>query len=707
MRANLQFEETTITDGTGRLAWYCNRASCEFRLRRVEQQTIWIQFFMNVELPRVLIIDDLFGRHLPNGTNEDRDNLCASFMLRDVTGEVLRGRRTLSRQKIKSPIAEAVFVRGQTPDCPGNGDEVHNDLEGTLEIVAQLWAGSGIGFKRLSLLLLDLCFYTGLVTGKISSAVGGSGSNKAEPGMPEGRAEDVAPKEFFGLKLLKAINLRYPDLPIVILSSQDRDKVSQEYSANGALGFLPRTAPNGDEQLRIFLDRHGLFSDPNSIIVGRSLPLLKALRAVRRTGYNASRDNILIRGERGVGKEEFSRYIHRVHPTRASNDFIAVNSAVLVGGLYSSELFGIGKRKATGVDQHVGAAARAHQGDLFFDEIKDLIPEIQAALLRFLEDGTFTPTGETEEQHVDVRVISATNADLDQYAASSRFREDLLDRLRRGGTICLPPLRDRKEDIPLLALSFLRKAEQSQMSIPLGKLPPLTRQFSDEALSLLIADDWPGNIRVLRDVITKVVKDSDVEFIFPSQIEKARKDLGLDHSSVSIPVAMEHSVTERNPSHDIAREEVNISTTSAALGRQAAEESKVPSPLVESKQPETLAELIATMSKFQFDLSDRKALSNQFNSLDEAATKLVVRYLLVCLQQHEDPATSKSELTKAVKFATGQTDLATTAAYDKIKRILKRNDSVRDWALNEPLLRQAYEQAESTRISNRAKKSNQ
>ena len=644
---------------------------------------------MNVELPRVLIIDDLFGRHLPNGTNEDRDNLCASFMLRDVTGEVLPSRRTLSRQKIKSPIAEAVFVRGQTPDCPGNGDEVHNDLEGTLEIVAQLWAGSGIGFKRLSLLLLDLCFYTGLVTGKISSAVGGSGSNKAQPGMPEGRAEDVAPKEFFGLKLLKAIHLRYPDLPIVILSSQDRDKVSQEYSANGALGFLPRTAPNGDEQLRIFLDRHGLFSDPNSIIVGRSLPLLKALRAVRRTGYNASRDNILIRGERGVGKEEFSRYIHCVHPTRASNNLIAVNSAVLVSGLYSSELFGVGKRKATGVDQHVGAAARAHQGDLFFDEIKDMIPEAQAALLRFLEDGTFTPTGETEEQQVDVRVISATNADLDQYAASSRFREDLLDRLRRGGTICLPPLRDRKEDIPLLALSFLRKAEQSQMSIPLGKLPPLTRQFSDEALSLLIADDWPGNIRVLRDVITKVVKDSDVEFIFPSQIEKARKDLGLDRSSV------------------IAREEVNISTTSAAIGRQTAEESKVPSPLVESKQPETLAEFIATVNNFEFDLSDRKALSNQFNSLDEAATKLVVRYLLVCLQQHEDPATSKSELTKAVKFATGQTDLATTAAYDKIKRILKRNDSVRDWALNEPLLRQAYEQAESTRISNRAKKSNQ
>jgi DNA-binding NtrC family response regulator len=665
---------------------------------------------MSVELPRVLIIDDLFGRYLPDGTNEDRDNLCASFMLRDVTGEVLPGRRTVSKQKIKSPIAEAVFIRGQTPDCPGINDEIHNDLPGTLAIVDELWDGAKHankrGFKRLSLLLLDLCFYTGLVTGQLSSAVGGCGSKKAEPGMPEGRADDIA--KFFGLELLKAIQARYPDLPIVILSSQDRGKVSQEYSAHGALGFLPRTAPDGDEQLRTFLDRHGLLPEPHGLIVGRSLPLLKALRAVRRTAYNDSRDNILIRGERGVGKEEFSRYIHRVHPTRARKDIISVNSAVLTTGLYTSELFGIEKRKATGVDKHEGAAVRAHQGDLFFDEVKDMIPEAQAALLRFLEDGTFTPTGATEEREVDVRVISATNADLDLYAATSRFREDLLDRLRRGGTIFLPPLRDRKEDIPLLAFSFLRKAEESlSSSSVVGKLKPLTRQFSDEALSLLMADDWLGNIRVLRDVVTKVVKDNDVEFVFPAQIEKARQDLGLDRSSATIPVAIEHSATQRNTSLDVARDNIDISTTSAAVDRVAAHESKVPSPTVKSKWPETLAELIEMLSKFEFDLSDRKALSNQFNSLDEAATKLVVRYLLVCLQQHEDPATSKSELTKAVKFATGQKDLATSAAYDVVKRLLKRNDSVREWALNTPLLRQAYEQAESTRVSNRAKKSSQ
>jgi DNA-binding NtrC family response regulator len=656
---------------------------------------------MSMELPRVLIIDDLFGRHLANGTNEDRDNLCASFMLRDVTGGVLPKKKTISRQKIKSPIAEAVFIRGQTPDCPSTGDEVCNDLEGTLEVVRQLWLGTERGSKRLSMLLLDLCFYTGFVTGKISSDVGGSGSNKAEPGMPEGRAEDIAAKGFFGLKLLKAIHSLYPDLPIVILSSQDRDKVSQEYSAHGALGFLPRTAPDGDEQLRTFLDRHGLLPEPHGLIVGRSLPLMKALRAVRRTAYNDSRDNILIRGERGVGKEEFARYIHRVHPTRARKDIISVNSAVLTTGLYSSELFGIEKRKATGVDKHEGAVARAHQGDLFFDEVKDMIPEAQAALLRFLEEGTFTPTGANEEREVDVRVVSATNADLDLYAATSRFREDLLDRLRRGGTIFLPPLRDRKDDIPQLAESFLRKAESEVASASKGpSTHQLYRRFSDEALTQLIEYDWPGNIRVLRDVISKVVKDNDVEYVYPLQIEKAVRDLGvvqLASATVSVSAALpspEVTPVQPTPKHHVDQPTVMTHREVESKGESTHR----------SEADHTLSSLIDTINDFEFDLSNPEVLYNQLDALDEAAAKLVVRYLLTSLRLNKDHATGEPEVTKAMKFATGKQKLATSAAYDAIKRLLKRNPTVFEWAMSEPLLKQAFEQAESTRVSNRAKK---
>lgn len=636
---------------------------------------------MSVELPRVLIIDDLFGRHLSDGTNEDRDNLCASFMLRDVTGEVLPGRRTVSKQKIKSPIAEAVFIRGQTPDCPGINDEIHNDLEGTLAVVDELWDGAKHankrGFKRLSLLLLDLCFYTGLVTGQLSSAVGGSGSKKAEPGMPEGRADDIA--KFFGLELLKAIHARYPDLPIVILSSQDRGKVSQEYSAHGALGFLPRTAPDGDEQLRTFLDRHGLFPDPHGLIIGRSLPLMKALRAVRRTAYNDSRDNILIRGERGTGKSEIARYIHRVHAARSNKPFVTVNSAGLTAGLFASELFGIEKRKATGVGEHVGKVEEANEGDLFFDEVKDMILEAQAALLMFLEDGTFRPLGGKHERKVDVRVISATNADLFGLAATGRFREDLLDRLRRGGTIFLPSLKDRKEDIPFLATNFLSNAVANRESSS-KPLPKVSRSFDGESLAYLTQLDWPGNIRELRDICEELLNVTDTEYVSPKHID----------------AAIENIKSSSSTGHQVEDERAKI----ASLG---VPDQRVPQGNSTDVARE-LPSLITAINDFEFDLSNPELLYNQLDALDEAATKLVLRYLLTSLRLNKDHATGEPEVTKALKFASGKQKLATSAAYDLIKRLLKRNPAVFDWAMSDPLLKKTFEQAESTRVSNRRKK---
>jgi DNA-binding NtrC family response regulator len=650
---------------------------------------------MTNDLPRLLIVDDLFGRHLSDGTNQDRDNLCASFMLRDVTGDVVSGKKNLSKQRIKSPIAEAVFIRGQMPDCASLGDEVRNDMDGTLEIVRQGWIGSGKRFKRWSMVLLDLCFYTGVVTGKTGSSVSGASRSIAEPGMPEGRAEDTLPAKFFGIQLLKAIQSLYPEIPVVILSSQDRDQVSHEYSAHGALGFLPRTAPDGEDRLRAFLDRQGLLSDPYGLIIGRSLPLLKALRAVRRTAYNDSRDNILIRGERGVGKEELARFVHRVHPSRANKELVSINSAVLTSGLYASELFGIEKRKATGVDKHEGAVARAHQGDVFFDEVKDMIPEAQAALLRFLEEGTFTPTGAREEIAVDVRVISATNADLDHYAVTSRFRDDLLDRLRRGGSILLPPLRDRKEDIPLLAESFLRKTETALTSATKGtKFMLLTRQFSDESLELLMEYDWPGNIRVLRDIVTKVVKDNDVEFIYPVQIEKAFRDLGINSTNQSLASIDRLPFDTSIPSSEKILNSGSEVTTASEIATEA-KNAKA------SRSIDSVHSMLFAIEDFEFDLSNPDALYNQLDALDEAACKLVVRYLLASLRATKDHATGAPEVTKAMKFASGKQKLPTSAAYDLVKRLFKRNTKVFDWAMTEPLLRQAFEQAESTRLSNR------
>jgi DNA-binding NtrC family response regulator len=629
-------------------------------------------------LPRIAVIDDLFGRLLPTGINEDRENLCASFLLRDVT----ESEANASRQKIKAPIAEAVFFRGQKPACAKVDQTIENDLAGTMDFLRRGWIGDGPSFKRWSLVLLDLCFYTGRVTGQLSQAVAGEPGKQAEPGMPEGRASDIVPSQFFGLEVLRAVHDEFPDLPVVILSSQERGKVSEEFSAHGALAFLPRSNDDqGEELLRIYLDRHGLMADPHGLIVGNSLPLLKALRAARRTAYTDERENILIRGERGVGKEEFAKFIHRIHGTRASKDMIPVNSAVLTSELFQSELFGIGHRKATGVDKHEGAAIRADGGDLFFDEIKDMIPQAQAGILRFLEDGGFTPTGSKKMIESDVRVISATNADLETLAASGHFREDLLDRLRRGGTLVLPPLRDRKEDIPLLARSFVLDAESKK------KGEGFRRTLSMEAMEYVADDAWPGNIRVLRDVMQKVVKDNDVEHIFPAQIEKARYELGLDRSPVTVPVESKRPIAEIAKGSKDDAEKPEVWATSATV-----------------KKPKTLSELIAVMRNFEFDLSRPDTLYNQLDTLDEAAAKLVVAYLLAALRMNMDHATGEPEITKAMQFITGNPKLKTPAAYDLVKRLMKRNVEVRETATEESLLRKAFEQAEAKRPTNRKKK---
>ena len=178
------------------------------------------------------MIDDLFGRTLPNGVNVDRENLCASFLMRDVTDPTVK----TAQQRVKSPIAEAVFCRGQHPACTDTGQTVENDLAGTMEFLRQGWIGKGPSFKRWSLVLLDLCFYTGKVTGQLSHGVAGETGKRAEPGMPEGRASDIVPSKFFGLQVLQEIHAKFPDLPVVILSSQERGKVSQEFSRSWSVG---------------------------------------------------------------------------------------------------------------------------------------------------------------------------------------------------------------------------------------------------------------------------------------------------------------------------------------------------------------------------------------------------------------------------------------------------------------------------------------
>src|ERR1051326_4242312 len=445
-------------------------------------------------LPRIIIIDDLFGRTHRDRRNEERANLCGQYLLEDVTGDE---KNKGVAQIIKQPIAQAVFYRGQKPACSVVGDVVENDLEGTLQTIRRGWENLAPGSPRWALVLLDLCFYTGKVTEE---------SSRRTLGMPEGREGDNDPQRYFGLRILEAINEDLPDLPVVILSSKSRERVSREFSYRGAFGFLAREEEQSPALLQKYIWSHGLIPDEAGEIVGQSKALLLALRAARRAGSN--RRNILIRGERGTGKELLARYVHRQNSTERRRPYVTVNSGALLPDLYASELFGHRRGAFTGASSdRTGRILEANGGDLFFDEIGNMPLDVQIGLLRVLEYREVVPLGKGEGQSVDVRFISATNKDIETSASVGEFRLALRAPRGEGGTFLPPPLRERMEDVPLLVEKFVRDAEHAHPDA-------LKRQVDPETMELLCSYTWPGNIRELRNCLFNAVNDyPDVEHL--------------------------------------------------------------------------------------------------------------------------------------------------------------------------------------------------
>ena len=476
---------------------------------------------MNALLPRILIIDDVFGRRLKDAPNRERSNLCGMYRLGDVTGD----ENFPADEEVVNPIADAIFFRGQTPLCAKVGDTVENDIESTVAFVREGW---DVSHDRAdtpcwSLVLLDLCFYTGRVT---------SASDGNLSGMPEGRVADDDPRQYFGLNILERLHDEFPELPVIILSSKQRDEVSQSFTAHGALGFIPRTDSTSPERLRQYLWRHGLIQDASRHITGHSRGLLLALRAARRGAED--RRNVLIRGERGSGKELLAAYVNRCATINEKpRPLVAVDSGALSPALYASELFGHVRGAYTGADrERQGRIVQADGGDLFLDEIGNMPQDVQNGLLRVLENKVVAPLGSGSGREVDVRFISATNEDIELKAVTAGgFRPDLLDRLREGGTIVLPPLRERQEDIPLLAELFVRQAETMRPGA-------MKRIITQAAIEKLLAYRWPGNIRELRNCILKAVGDHpDVEYLVPGHLAfvdepiTVRLDGGLSASS--------------------------------------------------------------------------------------------------------------------------------------------------------------------------------
>ena len=230
-------------------------------------------------------------------------------------------------------------------------------------------------------------------------------------------------------------------------------------------------------------------------LVGESASMRDLTRLIRMVAPRSS--TVLIEGETGTGKEVIAKAIHRLS-TRSSKSFVVLNCAAIPEALLEAELFGHTRGAFTGaVQSRTGRIETAHGGTLFLDEIATASLAVQEKVLRVIEYGAFERVGGNETLQVDVRVIAATNADLPALAEDGKFRADLLDRLAFD-VIALPPLRERRDDIPLLAEHFA-----TRMTAELGR--PYFAGFTSRAMGALLGYSWPGNVRELRNVVERSV----------------------------------------------------------------------------------------------------------------------------------------------------------------------------------------------------------
>src|ERR1041385_193352 len=311
-----------------------------------------------------------------------------------------------------------------------------------------------------------------------------------------------------GYDFLRSAHAQWPDLPLLMITAYATPKLAVEAIKAGATNYLPK--PFGPEELlhavKGAAERYHLLQQNAHLrarsgetyrleqIVGES-PKMRELRQLIQT-VAPSEARVLVLGESGTGKELVAGSIHSLS-RRGRENYIRINCAAIPETLLESELFGHEKGAFTGaLKQKPGRVEEAHGGTIFLDEIADMSKPLQAKLLRFLEDGSFTRVGGTQELRVNVRLIAATNRDIVQAIAQDEFREDLFHRLNVV-QFRLPPLRERGEDVLLLAEHFL-----NLFGPALGKK---IKTLSRPARQKLTSHHWPGNVRELKNVIERAL----------------------------------------------------------------------------------------------------------------------------------------------------------------------------------------------------------
>jgi len=309
-----------------------------------------------------------------------------------------------------------------------------------------------------------------------------------------------------GLDLLPALLAADSDLDVVVITAYASIDTAMEAVRRGARDYLPK--PFTPAQIRAVVERlrerrrlrarvetledRLAGADPDALLETHSTAMQAALSLLRRAAVSDA--TVLLRGENGTGKSVLARTLHRLSP-RAERPFVTVSAPTLSDQLLVSELFGHARGAFTGaVRDAAGKVEAAEGGTLFLDEIGELGPSTQAQLLRFLQEKAFERVGETRTRHADVRIVSATNRELEKDVQAGRFREDLLYRLNVV-EIRVPPLRERREDILPMAQRMLRHFAASL------RRPAL--DFAAETAPVLDGYPWPGNVRELRNAVER------------------------------------------------------------------------------------------------------------------------------------------------------------------------------------------------------------
>jgi len=362
---------------------------------------------------------------------------------------------------------------------------------------------------------------------------------------------DIILPEMDGIAVLKRIREMDTTIPIIMLTATRMVKTAVEAMKLGATDYLSK--PFDIEELKLVIEKAIATKDLEQevkflrseitrrysfkSIIGKSREMQEVYAKIEQIAD--TRTSVLITGESGTGKELVARALH-FNSSRKEKPFITINCAALPESLIESELFGHERGAFTDAQvRKMGQFELADNGTLFMDEVADLSHTTQAKLLRVLQEKEFTRVGGTRMIRVDVRVITATNKNLHEALKQGNFREDLYYRINVV-PIHLPPLRDRKEDLPLLINHFLTKKAEEEGHPP--------KEISPEAVGLMMNYDWPGNVRELQNIIEQVVTLCSNSVIhsedLPDFFRKQIKSTTLKEQALSGKISFEHAVTE-------------------------------------------------------------------------------------------------------------------------------------------------------------------